>query len=442
MRTDCFGDSGSTVRNTDLSGYTIRALVPKAAGGYTVYAGSGLADGTFTIPSVPPGECLIQLSKAGSNYASHFWTNLSEIHLGGYSQGRPDWTAAPSATTLDIQPTVAPASNTYGEIIAPSLGMQRQAYFSTGLNAWRFSLAGSPLPEQGKDSGYFSYMTPLVSMGSGWSQTLAGILSLPSSGLQPGVTTQILAAPQGLAPNASQNLTIDADAFHAAVLAVDTSSPATNTVFTLKAQPYGSTVAPLAAAAMLVYQSSASGIIQEWNLPYSNPYPASWGGVVSVTRNCIKTYTIPGTTNTANWAFSVNVTYPKTALPSQPIAPLVGPPRNVKMNGQAMSNPTLSVGTTPLFSWDAPATGTPSYYLLSIYQLLPVSGSTFMSSTTVAQFRMTNNRLEVPPGLLSPGATYFGYLRAYYQGQYDPSHPTRLGFPLAYADYNTEIFVP
>jgi len=443
LRTDCLTDSGTALRPTDLSGYTVKALVPSAAGGYTEYPGSGLADGSFSIPSVPPGECFIQLSRAGANYTTHYWTNQSQVHLGGYSQGRSDWTAAPAGTVLEIQATVPPAAGAYGEIIAPSLGLQRQAYFSTSINAWRFTLAGGALPESGKDAGYFSFMTPLVSTGGGSVQTIAGTLSLPASGLQPGATTQLLTAPQGLTPNAYQSFAIDAGAFHSAASGVATADAFLDTTLTLKVQPHGSTVAPLAAATLLVFQSPAtSGVLQQWDLPYANPYPSTWGGVVTVKRTFLKDYVLPGSTTTAKWGFSVQVTYPKNNLPSQPIAPLVGPVRNVKMNGQAMSKPTLSVGTIPLLTWDAPTVGTPTMYMLSLYQVSSAPGSNSVSSTAIAHFRTTKNRLEIPPGLLVAGNAYFGILSAAYQGQFDPSHPNRTGFPMAYADYSTELFIP
>jgi len=145
--------------------------------------------------------------------------------------------------------------------------------------------------------------------------------------------TGSMAAPQGLTPNAYQSFAIDAGAFHSAASGVATADAFLDTTLTLKVQPHGSTVAPLAAATLLVFQSPAtSGVLQQWDLPYANPYPSTWGGVVTVKRTFLKDYVLPGSTTTAKWGFSVQVTYPKNNLPSQPIAPLVGPVPQLKIN--------------------------------------------------------------------------------------------------------------
>jgi hypothetical protein len=443
LQPDYFQDLGSSTRATDLNAYSVAALVPNGTTGYTVYPGTGAADGTFIIPAVPPGGCFIQLSMVGSNYTSHLWTTLSHVNLGGYSQGRTDWVTAPMGTFLDIQPTVSPAQGTAGEMIVPSLGLWRNAYFSTSLNAWRFSLASGPLPEQGKDSGFFSSLTPLVSINSEGTQTIASTLSLPPGGLQGGAVTQLTALLQPQTPSFYQDFSLDAGAFESALATVLTTNTKLNLTCTLKAQPYGATTAPLSAATLLVYGTPATtGTVYKYGLPYANPYPATWGKVVTAKRSFLKTYTAPGTAATTSFGFSVSATHTLGAMPVQPLTPLVDPVQNLKINGLAASSGTNSVGNTPTFTWDAPPSGVPNYYTISLYQVAASAVPTSATATNLAYFRTTQNRLQIPSGLLTIGSGYFAIVTAFSVGQYDSSHPARLGFPLGTADNITEIFVP
>jgi len=443
LQADYFQDSGTSVRATDLSAYTVAALVPNGTAGYTIYPGTGAADGTFVIPSVPPGGCFILLSKVGSNYSTYHWTNLSQVHLGGYSQGRTDWSAAPAGTYLDIQPTTLQTTNAPGELIVPSLGMWRNGYFSTSLNAWRFSLASAPLPEQGKDSGFFCSLTPQVSTNVEGTQTIASALSLPAGGLQGGAITQLTAILQPQYAGFYQDFSLDAGAFESALATVPTSNTKLNLTCTLKAQPYGATTTPLSAATLLVYGTPATtGTVYKYGLPYANPYPSTWGKVVSAKRSFYKSYGAPGTTATVNFGFTISTSHTLGALPVQPLAPLVGPVQNLRINGLAASSNNLAVGTTPTFTWDAPATGTTTYYSIYLFQVTATPGATSATATQLAYFRTTQNQLKVPSGLLSVGNATFALVTAFSVGQYDPTHPARQGFPLGLADNNTEIFVP
>src|SRR5207237_6339838 len=53
------GDTNVVAVANDLSG-GINALVPTAGGGFTVHAGTGTINGTFTIPDVPDGYYYVQ----------------------------------------------------------------------------------------------------------------------------------------------------------------------------------------------------------------------------------------------------------------------------------------------------------------------------------------------------------------------------------------------
>ena len=443
LQSDCIQDSGISPHATDLSAYTIAALVPNGTTGYTVYPGTGAVDGTFTIPSVPPGGCFIQLSKVGSNYTTHQWTTLSQVNLNWYSQGRTDWGVAPAGTYLDIQPTASQTLGTAGELTVPSLGIWKNGYYSTSLNAWRFSLASAPLPEQGKDSGYFCSLTPQASTGVEGTQTVASALSIPAGGLQGGDITQLQVILQPQSASAYQDFSLDAGAFESALAAVQTLCTKLNLTCTLKAQPYGATISPGSAATLLVYQTPAiTGTLQKYGLPYANPYPATWGKVVTAKRSFYKSYTAPGTAATTNFGFSIYASHALGALPIQPLTPLISPVQNLKLNGLAASGGNLSVGTTPTFTWDAPSSGVPNYYTMSLFQVAASAFPTSATATNLAYFRTTQNQLKIPSGLLTAGNGYFVIVTAFSVGNYDPSHPARLGFPLGTADNITEIFVP
>lgn len=93
--TKYYARGGPRLAPFDLSGTTVKAYVPGADGSFTEIAGTGHADGTFSIPQVPSGNYWLALGNA------LFWTNATSPALLGAQPGRPD--AAPVSTPFSLQ---------------------------------------------------------------------------------------------------------------------------------------------------------------------------------------------------------------------------------------------------------------------------------------------------------------------------------------------------
>lgn len=86
------------------------------------------------------------------------------------------------------------------------------------------------------------------------------------------------------------------------------------------------------------------------------------------------------------------------------LAPRIGPPRNLRVDGRDASGPLSDVGLTPTLTWDPPAVGQAAVYECAIF-ILP----TFAVTT----FRTSGRSLVLPPGALVPGAAHLVELSAH-----------------------------
>ncbi|MGA3211381.1 MAG: hypothetical protein ABSD20_08735 [Terriglobales bacterium] len=120
-------------------------------------------------------------------------------------------------------------------------------------------------------------------------------------------------------------------------------------------------------------------------LPLSNPFPAA-------TMPLVYYFEDAGASN-KNWA----------ATAGSEIAPMVGPPAMVQLDGQDSFEHGGLTKPTPTLSWNDPAVGQASLYL--VYLNRPRS---------TVLFTTRGRRLTVPPGILSPGDSYSLSLVAVY----------------------------
>jgi hypothetical protein len=103
--------------------------------------------------------------------------------------------------------------------------------------------------------------------------------------------------------------------------------------------------------------------------------------------------------------------------------PRVGPPRDLRINGAVATGLLTSVGLQPLVSWTAPSVGTPDYYSLRLYELFATSsGAT--SRLQLTTFTTAQTQLRLPPGVLTPGKSYYLQVTAVSQPGMDPNKPS------------------
>jgi hypothetical protein len=84
-----------------------------------------------------------------------------------------------------------------------------------------------------------------------------------------------------------------------------------------------------------------------------------------------------------------------------PIVPVLGPVQDPRVNGQSALAPLTGVSTTPTLSWQPPAIGAPTGYVVW------VNGIEGMMQTIVTFLYTTDTSVTLPPCVLVEGSAYF-----------------------------------
>jgi hypothetical protein len=140
---------------------------------------------------------------------------------------------------------------------------------------------------------------------------------------------------------------------------------------------------------------------------------------------------------------------PAAELSGAPIKPVVGLPRNVKVNGQPapVDKLTMDVGTTPEISFDAPALGSPDEYMVRIVGLTNVQaadgyGVAHTFAIGAIHLSGSTTSVKIPEGLLKAGKPYYIQVFAIMADDADPAAPFRESARYAYARTFTGVVVP
>src|SRR5262249_21560366 len=135
-------------------------------------------------------------------------------------------------------------------------------------------------------------------------------------------------------------------------------------------------------------------------LSYGDPYPAAWQREFEICQH--STVQIPRPNSTAFDTFLLT-TGQITALPSAPVAPLLGPVQSPMLNRASVFQPAALNTTTLKLSWNEPAGSTPYGYYVTLFQLgtLPTGSVGYISAGRVGT---SQTSLTVP--FISAGTTY------------------------------------
>jgi len=396
----------------DLSATAINAYIPSGSG-YTTLPGTGTSSGTFTIPNVPTGFYLLQL---GTGY---LWTNSSTVNADTNFGYRSDNVAAdPNGTFLSFDLTNLNSwqSTDFFEV------------FCSNNNSFEFFPAN---PGDTTLTGTFNYFGYLSSAAEGDQYYAAQLATQTVGGYPMTALTRFIAPPKftqtqdsttlidGNLKAIAQTHTLEANINGADLLA---SALAANPKATLYASDFGLDAFPgsfahgqTTATPDLVVYGGFPTITSNGDLGpvfYGNPYPATWPLFMIYAYEAETNYKAPGATSSApiiTGTFGLTTNLPSA---SNPIAPLVGVVQTPSVNGKNFFGNLRSVGASPQLRWSAPAVGTATYYLIAVYQLSNVSGSTQVLG--VASLSTQQPSLRIPPGLLSSGQTYVFAVTAYY----------------------------
>jgi len=453
--------SGTQSIPVDLSTTAIAAWIPDGLGGFTKQAGVGLADGTFSIPGVPSGQYLLQVGPT-----SYQATSARILDLGTDAWGR----VSPAPVTVDPTNLVFNLSN-----LAAWQDADQLQWFDSNTGTWTDCVpsygdltSGSPVVgdtslngatfDLGARSGYPIYLEDTTKGDSPWwfqlsTQTISGspaTYQTPTRFFQPNPLVQTDGATSTLtgafAPVPLTNAFpyyLKGSEFAALTTAVHPLAQTSSSYFFVDANPTSSLGLLASTPDVLLMDDSGTAWTDQnlGNLPYGNPFPASWPVFWQHDHFFRVPYTLAGLSGT-RWV-SGSMVQRSALMPSigSPIRPVLSPVQSVQVDGVMLNAPLSGTGLTPTISWQAPAIGTPTHSLVSVYRLYKSGTLTSPSSQTVATFRTSGRSLQLPPNLLLAGETYRLMIRTYLVPGYQEGAPNRLTpLELAWADCLTQTF--
>lgn len=170
-------------------------------------------------------------------------------------------------------------------------------------------------------------------------------------------------------------------------------------------------------------------------------YPDAWAQEASATMNAVVPITLQTDAGTTT-AFEKVVMATRRPFPLDggELAPALSPPRLVLVNGEDASAGATGIGVQPEVTWTAPALGTPAGYEVAVWreqdparQKAPRLEGTIWTDAP---------RVRIPPGLMTPRATYVLHVRAV-AAPMDPLRaPLLTGLPYDEAETVTGLLEP
>jgi hypothetical protein len=437
-----FTETGSVDRPVDLSTMTIKAHV-RQGGSWVTRAGTGETDGSFTVPDVPQGLYLLEVSGVPADMSgtttSYVYTAARTIDLGTEVGGRPD--------AVLVEPPL-PTIHATLQNLSPWQGGDL-------VTLWSPNVAGSggPLlsPTAGTTtfSGDFQWLGALVDASKGdvvyaiqYTQHAGAIPYKVLSGLAsfPGVEQALkgTSIDGALAAPVVESIAMDyrGSEFTAQGAATNPGAQFAKTDCYIGTGPGMSTAGMLISSPSLLHVITWEGLMDA-NLgktdvvaamTYGSPFPTAWGIGVSVEAD----WNVPEA-----WGTAVGVRMTPAEASSGPIRPLITPVQSPAVNGRNAFGSLSDIGISPTLSWVPPAKGTASAYVVSVVE--STSGASVLLPLSIVT---TQTSLPLPPGLLESGHSYNFLIRSVASPIDASTAPFRQSLSYAYADVVTSAATP
>ena len=199
---------------------------------------------------------------------------------------------------------------------------------------------------------------------------------------------------------------------------------------------------PSGAFSLMEFNTFGSTALDFGRVHYGNPFPSDWAQIMESYYGFTVRYMAPGATVARpfeRFLYGVDLVPTASADPSLNLKPRMTPVRSPNVNGKTLFANQLAVGTSPTFSWTAPAVGKPDRYLVTLRRLFATGPRS--DSRTVGRFYTSDTSLVVPPDLLQPGEVYFLTISAISAGS-PTSSPARSKLPYAFATMMSALISP
>jgi hypothetical protein len=148
----------------------------------------------------------------------------------------------------------------------------------------------------------------------------------------------------------------------------------------------------------LSYLSDGADSDISLDLAFGDPFPASWAAIVNVAA----VYTVESGGQTTEGSISMSA--PLEDFPGSNVAPPIGPPRNLEIDGKDASVATKLGDGDPTLTWTPPGTGTPAGYSITVSTVdSDVSGI----PTPIALILTTETHVTIPSTVMKAAGQYW-----------------------------------
>lgn len=415
-------DAGIATSRQQLAGRTINAFVENGDGGFDVYVGSGDNEGTFVVPGVPEGaRYTLQVGAMLVN------TSTRVVHLGGNSLGRPDsFTANPKEGLVLSASNLAPwTADDELQFISWGAGIGYHSTNSnsppfdenapdagdTGLDASVIDFEGQQVPEAARGDDFF------VVQLSG-TRSDAGVLFKRATRALVQPVTLLIGMPTPMSgnfvelPQSSATYSFRAGEFLKHGADVNPAAEPFLARLLIDAHPgsFGRTTHTGGTPDLAIIELPGDAGDTSISFQYGNPYPSPWQPFTA----CAALFDVPyrGSLPDGGLGFPRSeLGYVSMALEgtstATPIAPLITPPRDVRLDGRSAKASLDGVSTTPVVEWQAPAVGTITRSEIEAIELtVATNGVTKRQLAGTLRIQGPATRVRLPPGFLNPQRQY------------------------------------
>lgn len=437
--TTCISDSGQTTTVAGyLGGATVQALVPTSNGGFDTFNGTVAQDGTFTIPNVPPGSFWLIVP------GTTLWTSSSSVDL-GYRHWGGCHPESPSNAGTSLQASIDGLNPwqyyDYFYFAVPNAMTSHGAITPVGATSISFEIPYNNLVLLNAANGDNAYFAQLVTATYGGVdfhalQKFAGPLPVT---VQNGAVNSLSVTLTPLPQSDIFRANIRGSAFTALHDSMSPGSTSPNPGYNLRLDITPDSSGPSSMGLFLLFASHPFATDTDaGDVPYANPYPPAWTRFLDYTDMATQSLLPPGATTPVQPVLTTRVVSTDLPTVSNPIAPLVGPALNPQINGASLFTDKTIVGTTPTLTWQPPAVGTASGYIIRVYQIAVNNGSANLEAKTF--FFTSSTSVVLPPAILISGNSYYFQIESVYRKNIDLSvTPRRESFPEGTSDLGSGI---